>query len=189
MWHPFLSFDGQVLAWLFGVLAIASMLLMLRLESSGRRLRNATAPLGLVSLGMSLSPEESEQIIESWSDDRREEARLHLATDYWLIPVYTTALSILGVFAARWFATKGMHWMSVLSIALAWGQWVIGLLDVAENSALLRILQMYPEIPDGMTRLVSTFSRLKMFLIVAAIVATFFFLATMLSDSPGGMWA
>lgn len=180
MWHPFLRLDGQVLGWLFGVLAAMSVLLTLRLASSGRRLRTASAPLGLVSLGMSLSPEESQQIIGSWSAERRDEARRHLATDYWLIPAYTTALAILGVLAARWFATKDMHWMSVLSVSLAWGQWVIGLIDVAEDSALLRILQTYPEIPDGMTRLMGTFSRLKVFLILMAIIATFFVAATML---------
>ena len=80
----------------------------------------------------------------------------------------------------RLFATKEMHWMSVLALSLAWGQWVIGLLDLAENSTLLRILQTYPEIPDGMTRLMGTFSRLKVFLILMAIIGTIFVAATML---------
>ena len=183
MWHPFLGMDGQLLAWMFGALAVMSVLLMLRLETSGRRLRTASAPLGLVSLGMSLSPEESSQIIGSWSDERRDEARRHLATDYWLIPAYTTALAILGVLAARWFAIKGLHGMSALSVTLAWGQWFIGLLDFAEDSALLRILQTYPEISDGMTRLTSAFSRFKVLLILMAVIATIFVAATMLVPS------
>jgi hypothetical protein len=129
---------------------------------------------------MSLSPEESQQIIGSWSEERRDEARRHLATDYLLIPAYTTALAILGVLAALWFEAKEMHGMSLLSVSLAWSQWVIGLLDIAENSALLRILQTYPEIPDGTTRLMGTVSRLKVLLILMAIMATFFVTATML---------
>ncbi len=172
MWHPLLYLDDSSLIWTFIVLAIGSVLLSVHLANGARRLRNPSAPLGLVSLSMSLSPEESCQIIQSWSEDRRDEARQHLVLDYWLIPAYTTALAILGVLAAQWFAEKNYDWLTAISLILAWAAWGMGLLDIAENSTLLRMLQMYPEIPDSITRLGSRLSRIKVLLLIMAIVTT-----------------
>lgn len=181
MWHPLLSLTPTVQGWLFLVLLIGTVLLFLRLENLGRRLRTSTAPMGIVSLDMSLSSRESESIIDSWDDEAREDARKHLCMDFFFIPIYSTALAILGVMSARWFGAKGLTMLSSLAIWLAWGQWIAGLLDFAGSSTLLRTLQMYPEIPERLPNVSGWCARLKFFLILAAILCSLFGLVTSLT--------
>lgn len=181
MWHPLLTFSPTALGWLFVVLLIGTVVLFLRLETLGRRLKTSAAPLGIVSLDMSLSSRESESIIASWDDEAREDARRHLCLDFFFIPIYTTALAILGLMSSRWFAEKGLMGMSSLSMWLAWGQWVAGLFDFAGTSTLLRILQMYPDIPDRLPGLAGWCARVKFFLILAALLFSLFGLVTSLT--------
>ena len=181
MWHPLEYFSRGALGWLLLALMAFAIVLYLRLQSLGRRLRNATAPLGIVSLEMCLSSEESRGIIESWDEDAREDARRMLCLDYFFIPIYTTAMAILGVLASRWFAAKGLSSMGTIAMYLAWGQWLAGLFDFTENSALLRILSMYPDIPDGLTQLAGWSARIKFLLIIMAVLCCLFGLVTSLT--------
>ncbi len=153
MWHPLNEFADGTLGWLLVLLVISAIVLFLRLGSLGRRLRTSMAPLGIVSLEMSLSSNESRRIIDSWDKHAKSDARQHLCLDYWFIPIYTTALAIVGLFSARWFAEHGMNNLCWLAMLLAWGQWAAGMFDFAQNSTMLRILQMHPDIPDRLTRL------------------------------------
>jgi hypothetical protein len=181
MWHPLDIFTPSTLGWLLVFLGIASVVIYMRLGSLGRRLRTSSAPLGIVSLEMSLSSNESRRIIDSWDKHARTDARQHLCLDYWFIPIYTTALAIVGLFSARWFADRGMENLSWLAMLLAWGQWLAGMFDFAQNSTMLRMLQMHPDIPDRLTRLAGLCARLKFLLIVAAAVCCFFGLVTRLT--------
>ncbi len=179
IWHPFENLSMYALSWLGGLLSVAAVFLMIRLESLGRRLRTTAAPQGIVSLEMALSATESRHMISSWTPDVRNEAKLQLVFDYWFIPAYTTILAIVGMIAARWFEAKQLHTLSHLAIILSWGQWVVGLVDFAENSALLRMLQTYPEVPESLTHFVGGLARLKIFLFLAAVVAAMFAVAWM----------
>lgn len=181
MWHPLLTFSPTALGWLFFVLIVGTVVLFLRLETLGRRLKTSVAPLGIVSLDMSLSSRESEAIIDSWDEDAIEDARRHLCLDFFFIPVYSTALAILGIMSARWFGEKGLHWLSSLSMWLAWGQWVAALFDFAGTATLLRILQMYPEVPERLPQMSGWCARIKFFLILAAVICCLFGLVTSLS--------
>lgn len=181
MWHPLLFFSPTQLGWLFFILLVATVLMFLRLESLGRRLKTAAAPLGIVSLDMSLSSRESRNIIDSWDDQAREDARRHLCLDFFFIPVYTTALAILGIMSARWFAEKGLTGMSTFAMWLAWGQWIAGLFDYAGSSTLLRVMQMYPDIPERLPNLAGWCSRIKFLLIFAAVLCCVFGLMTSLT--------
>lgn len=181
MWHPLLFFSPSQLGWLFFILLVATVLMFLRLESLGRRLKTAAAPLGIVSLDMSLSSRESRNIIDSWDEQAREDARRHLCLDFFFIPVYTTALTILGIMSARWFAEKGLTGMSSFAMWLAWGQWIAGLFDYAGSSTLLRVMQMHPDIPDRLPSLAGWCSRIKFLLILAAVLCCVFGLMTSLT--------
>ncbi len=178
MWHPLIHMAPGSLGWLLLFLLVIAIIIYVRLETWGRRLRNSAAPMGIVSLEMCLAAEESESIIDSWDDLAREDARRYLCLDYFFIPVYSTAMATLGVMSARWFADKGLDGMAWFAILLAWGQWVAGLFDFTENSALLRILQMYPDIPDGLTRLAGWSARMKFLLITLAVLCCMFGLLT-----------
>lgn len=181
MWHPLEYFSPGTLGWLLLALMAFTIILYLRLQSLGRRLRNGMAPLGIVSLEMCLSSAESRGIIDSWDEDAREDARRLLCLDYFFIPVYTTALAVLGVMASRWFLDRGLSSLATIAIVLAWGQWVAGLFDFTENSALLRILSMYPDIPEGLTVLAGWSARIKFLLIMMAVLCCLFGLVTSLA--------
>ncbi len=181
MWHPLDLISPTALGWLFLVLLVVSVALFLRLDALGRRLKTTMAPLGIVSLEMSVSADESRAIIESWDEQARDDARRHLCLDYFFIPVYSTALAMLGVMSARWFAGKGLDGLAALAMVLAWGQWVAGLFDFTENSTLLRILAMYPDIPDQLPRLAGWCARIKFLLIFLAVLCCLVGLVTSLT--------
>ena len=174
MWHPLSEVHPTTLIWLLAILALATAILFVRLGTLARRLKTTAAPLGIVSLEMSLSSGESRRIIDSWDGPAREDAKQHLCLDYWYIPIYTTALAIVGLFSAGWFAERGMENLSWLAMLLAWGQWAAGMFDFAQNSTMLRILQLHPDIPDRLTRLTGLCARLKFLLVMAAVVCCFF---------------
>ncbi len=174
MWHPLAEFSPTGLMWLFMAALIGTIFLFFALESSARRLRTSVAPRGIASLETADTQQQCRQIIDSWDDVAVESARRNLTLDFFFIPFYTTLLAILGVLAARWFATREMFWMSDLAMVLAWAQWLIALFDVASNSALLRTLQVYPDVPDHLPQMSTWCARLKMFMIGMAIFFGFF---------------
>lgn len=178
-WHPFLSIANESLTWWFIATLIGSGFCFFFLNATGRRLRTAAAPMGIVSLAMSETGSQSRRVISSWDDTAQDDAWRNLSLDYIFIPLYTTALALISIKAAHWFTDTGALWMSNLTIAFAWGAWLAGLLDVAENSALLRSLQVYPDVPDGLARMASWCARLKFLLIgMAALMALFGFVST-----------
>ena len=181
MWHPLNTLEPTTLGWMLALLIIAAVLLFVRLASLTRRLKTGMAPLGIVSLEMSLSSGESRRIIDSWDKQARADARQHLCLDYWFIPIYSTALAIVGLLSAGWFAERGMENLSWLAMLLAWGQWAAAMFDFTQNSTMLRILQMHPDIPERLTRLTGLCARLKFLLIMGAVVCCFFGLVTRIS--------
>jgi len=160
MWHPLLTFSPTALGWLFFALLVGTIVLFLRLETLGRRLKTS---------------------IDSWDEEALEDARRHLCLDFFFIPIYSTALAILGILSARWFGEKGLYWLSSLSMWLAWGQWVAALFDFAGTATLLRVLQMYPEVPERLPQLSGWCARIKFFLILAAVICCLFALVTSLT--------
>ena len=172
-WHPFLNWSTDTLGWSLVILFILTIICFVILESMARRLVTATAPLGLISLELSTTSEQSQEIVASWDEGTREIARQSLWWDYLFIPLYTTTLAILGIMAAQWFATQQLTGLSSLCVLLAWCQWLAGLLDFTENSVLLRTLELYPEIPAGLPRLSSACARGKYVLVVLAVVSAF----------------
>jgi hypothetical protein len=180
MWHPFHGLAPTALGWLLLVLMVGCVVLFVRLETLARRLKTSRAPWGIVSLELALSAEEAQDVISSWEPAERANARRHLILDYWFIPFYTTALAILGVIASRWFAVRGLSGMSTLAVVLAWGQWLAGLLDFVCNSALLRMLQTHPEIPQRLPHLAGWCARAKFLLIMLAVGCCLFGLLTSL---------
>ena len=88
-------------------------------------------------------------------------ARQQFLADYGFIPIFFTLLAVLGMLAAGWFDRHGAALLRDTAIALAWGQWLVGLMDFAENTTLLRSgrtpIRGFPTgchgFPAGVTRL------------------------------------
>lgn len=179
-WHPFLSITNEALTWWFMATLIGSGFCFLVLSATGRRLRTNDAPMGIVSLAMADTGSQSRRVISSWDEFAQETAWKNLSLDYVFIPLYTTALAMLSIKTAHWFVDIDAVWMSNLAIVFAWGVWLAGLLDVAENSALLRCLQVYPDVPDGLAQMASWCARLKFLLIgLGVLLALFGFVTTL----------
>ncbi len=168
MWHPLASYGTGGLSWLFMLTLLGGGFLMFALESLGRRLRTNAAPRGIASLECAESPEQCRRIMDSWDDVALDAAQRYLTMDFLFIPAYTTLLTILGICASRWFAMRGFDWLSDVTMILAWSQWLIGLLEVASNCAMLRTLQVHPDVPDGLPQLSSWCSRIKVFVLLMA---------------------
>lgn len=181
MWHPLAAYSTTTLVWLFMISAGVAGFLFFRLENLGRSLRNQVAPLGIVSLANSISATESDGILKSWRSEGRRIARQHLGLDYWLIPFYSTATTILGLLAARWFAKHGHETFSQLAMILTWSQWVLGLFDFVENTLLLRTIQVYPFISQQLTNLSGGCARIKTGLIAMILAAGVFSLLSFLA--------
>ncbi len=181
MWHPLASLDSSTLVWVLILCAAVAGALFFRLENLARPLRNSVAPLGIVSLAISLSPRESDGILQSWEEEGRSAARRHLSLDYLLIPFFSTALAVLGLLASRWFARSGHETFSQLAVILAWGQWGMALLDFVENTLLLRVLQVFPFVSQQLTNMAGGCARIKTAGVVLFVGAGFFSLLSFLS--------
>lgn len=180
MWHPLNLLSDNAQWWLFIILLLPSVMLLFRQAGLGRALRNAIAPLGILSLEMSLSPAKSCQIIDSWSDESRERARRHVCADYWFIPVYTTVLALLAIWSAAWFAEQGSDRLATFTLWLAWIPWIAGLFEFAGNSALLRMLMMHPDVPGRLSRLVGWSARFKLGMIFVTLMCCMLIVITRL---------
>ena len=178
IWHPLNLLSDNTQWWLFILLLLPCIVLLFRQEGLGRALRNSIAPLGILSLEMSLSPARSCQIIDSWNDEVRERAKRHVCADYWLIPVYTTVVALLAIWASQWFAMRGLSRLALFFAWAAWLPWLVGLFEFAGNSALLRMLMMHPDIPGRMSRFTGWGARLKLGLMAFAVMCGMLILMT-----------
>ena len=161
MWHPLADFTSSGLTWLFMLMLIGGGFVFFALQSMGRRLRTNVAPRGIASLECATTPEQCQSILDSWDDASLDAAQRHLTLDFVFIPLYTTLLAILGIVASRWFAAIGLVWLSDLSMILAWTQWLIGLLEVVSNCAMMRTLQVNPDVPEALPHLSVWCARIK----------------------------
>jgi hypothetical protein len=168
MWHPLAGLTTSGLTWLFMLSLIGTGFVFVALESLGRRLRTHVAPRGIASLESADTPEVCQSILASWNDLSHDAAQHHLTLDFVFIPLYTTLLTILGIAASRWFAASGLLWLSNLAMILAWTQWLIGLLEIASNCAMMRILQVHPDVPEGLPPLSAWCARIKIFVLFMA---------------------
>lgn len=183
IWHPFLGLSNETLGWIFAICAVAAILLYFRIETTGRRLRGSHSPLGIVSLSLSHSLDESREILKGWDTEGRDAARRLLLLDLWFAPLFATAMAVLGIFAAHWFQGQNQTTLAQIAVILAWGQWMAGLLDYAENLSLLRILHAFPLIPESLVGFVGWFARCKFVLVLLAILMCAFAMISYFSVS------
>lgn len=104
------------------------------LQLIGAPLRTSAAPQGIVSFEFAASPAAATEMILSWGARGQVNAALSLGLDYLFLVLYSLTLALGCRLVATRFPLGG------LGIALAWAQLGAGLLDAAENYALIRLL-------------------------------------------------
>lgn len=145
MHHPLESLRRSVLDGMILPLVGLSLLMLLILNLIGLPLITPAAPYGIVSFELARDETQASAVLASWDQPARLRAAFSLGLDFLFIPIYTCALTLTCLWAARfrrerrrlpsWLVTIGMP-----GIPIAWAQLGAGLLDVTENIALVRIL-------------------------------------------------
>lgn len=134
--HPFEALPPQGLVIIWPLLAL-TLLLFAALTVLNEPLKTAEAPWGMVSLQLAGTQAKASAVLRQWDPSASGYALLSLVgPDLLFLLVYSNSLALVCVWAS---AILPGRWRGVGSV-LAWGQWIAGLLDVAENVALLTIL-------------------------------------------------
>ncbi len=106
----------------------------------GRRLFNATATNGIVSLELAGTSRQAEDVLESWDASARYDAVRSVRWDFGFVVTYALALAHGCTWASsavvlRW---DWARWVGMMVVAVVW---VAALCDVVENFALLAMLR------------------------------------------------
>ena len=169
MWHPLGYLSVHASACLLGALMLLTIVPGILLGYIGQPLKTAQAPRGMVSFELAFTGARSEAIVRSWQSVRKN-AKGSLQLDFVFIPLYSTTLALLCVLAGHFFERQHWSGLSTTAAVLAWYQWVAGLLDLVENWALLRLLNLSPPFPDSLPWLVGCCAVFKFSLTILALV-------------------
>ncbi len=117
------------------VLIAGTVILAARLTSQGKPLITPAAPNGILSYEFAWNQAKAESILDSWKL-LKETARWQLLLDFAFLVFYPLAISL----ACAMLADSPNNKMAVVGIFISWAVLASGLLDAAENLALLRML-------------------------------------------------
>lgn len=169
MWHPLGYLSPHTIALLLGALMFLSIFWGMLLGHIGQPLKTGEAPRGIVSFELAFTATRSEAIVRSWNKVRKV-AKNSLLLDFVFIPLYSTTLALFCIMAAHSFQRNNWSGLSTVAVVIAWYQWVAGLLDMLENFALLRLLNIKPPFPDTLPWLAGWCAFFKFSLITLALV-------------------
>lgn len=136
--HPFQWLDESRWRHAFIVLTILTLSLSYALTSSGRPLKTAAAPNGIVSFELAGNLTNAVAMIDSWDEPARVAAGLNLGLDYLYLIAYPLAIGLGCLLVARRFRPSGIA--SMAGVLLSWTLPVAGVLDAIENYALIHLL-------------------------------------------------
>lgn len=145
MHHPLESLRRSVLDGMILPLVLLSLLLLIILNIIGLPLVTPAAPYGIISFELAQDEAHAIAVLASWDPPARLRAAFSLGLDFLFIPIYTAALTLTCLWAARFRRERRRFPYSLVMIGmpgilLAWAQMGAGLLDVVENISLLRML-------------------------------------------------
>ncbi len=123
----------------FGVSALASMVLMLLLNLTGSSLTTSVAPMGIVSYELAGSVEKATAILASWDAAAQRAAAFNLGLDYLFMLAYGLAFSLACWMAGDALRARGWP-LASLAGPLATGAWLAAAFDAVENFALTSML-------------------------------------------------
>jgi hypothetical protein len=173
MQHPLESLHSHMLDRMIWPLVVFSLLLLLILNLVGLPLTTRAAPYGIVSFELARDEDQASAILASWDQAARLRAAFWLGLDFLFIPLYTAALTLTCLWAARFRRRRRRFpsWLVLIGIPgipFAWAQLGAGFLDMVENIALVQMLFGLVNPPWPQIASVCAFT--KFILIVAGIL-------------------
>ena len=173
MRHPLESLHSHMLDRMIWPLVVFSLLLLLILNLVGLPLITRAAPYGIVSFELARDEAQASAILASWDQAARLRAAFSLGLDFLFIPLYSAALTLTCLWAARFRRRRQRFpsWLVMIGIPgipLAWAQLGAGLLDMVENIALVRML--FGLVNSPWPQIASLCAFTKFILIVAGIL-------------------
>jgi len=100
---------------------------------------NDAAPRGLLSYELGGSVDEIKTVLDSWHDGHRIRAGFALGFDFLFMLSLTNFLALAAVHASYRVRSKTLE-LSTVGPMLAWGQWIAGILWIAQNLLLFTML-------------------------------------------------
>jgi hypothetical protein len=167
MYHPLESLRRNVLDGMVLPLVGLSLLMMFILNILGLPLVNPTAPYGIISFELARDEAQAAAILASWNQTAQLRAAFSLGLDFLFIPIYTGALTLTCLWAARFRLERRRlpSWLVMIGlpgVLLAWAQAGAGLFDVIENIALVRMLLIGINSPWPQVASICAFSKFSL---------------------------
>jgi hypothetical protein len=133
----------------------------------GAPLQTDAAPSGILSYEFAGGAAKARAILDSWDEEARLYAAFQLGLDYLFLLLYPLAIALACLMMADSIRDR-LPRLAALGVALAWSQPVAGLLDAAENFALVSMLLDAPG--EGLARMALLCAVPKFAIVVAGIL-------------------
>jgi len=182
MWQPFAGWNRRQVGWAFAVTALLTVGMSVLLSATGRPLRTAATPDGVLDLELAGGQERAQAVLRSWQeDDVATLAGFLIGVDYLYIILYSTCLSLGCVWAVHQLWSPRL---ATAGTALAWLQWGAGLLDGIENLALLAMLRGNGDVLWPRVARICSLSKFAFIALGALFIATVYACSRLVAAAP-----
>lgn len=147
MSHPLQALRGEGYARAFFTLLGFSMLGFGVMLSVDWDVRNATAPIGLLTYGMTSNVETTLAMLGTWDTGARRNLAFELGFDYLYLTIHSSTVAVAGLWVTdipERMRTGSLATFALLGPAVAWAAWLAGLFDAAENVPLFIMIVLEP---------------------------------------------
>ncbi len=141
--HPLENISAERGRALFWPWLIATIVVMAILNVIDLPLQTGAAPMGIVSYQLAGDVPTVERIIASWDARARIFAGFSLGLDYLFMPLYGVLFAWLCIRGAERMRKFAPIWARI-GMGLAWGVWLVALLDATENALQFWMLVSAP---------------------------------------------
>jgi len=121
------------------IIIVLTLLVMFCMRLLDSPLKTESAPQGIVSFELAGDLSNSKMVINSWNSKARVYAGLSLGLDYLFLVLYTVSIGSCCIIIARRIVSSNKT-IGFIGAGIAWAMLAAGLLDAAENFALIELL-------------------------------------------------
>ena len=147
MTHPFEKIPAKNRKYIYWPMLVLTVVLSATLTILGNDLKDAkdeqgrqVSPRGILSFELIQDEAEASRMLRYWGESRKVSAAFNLELDYLFIFAYANTIAFGCVWIACALRERSFVRLAAAGIAIAWLQWLAGILDAVENAALIKIL-------------------------------------------------